>query len=145
MGFLDKVKNTAQQVAEKAQEGAKQGQEKIQEARAKRSADAVLKDLGTVLYLDRTGRGTPQLTAEVERLTAELRDMEDKGTVIEPPVASPAPAPEPSAEPAPSPAPAPAPTSAPTGGAQDPVSDPAAPAAEGPGPAPAGDFNLDDV
>src|SRR3954451_9937773 len=125
MGFLDKVKTTAQQVAEKAQEGAKQGQEKIQEARAKRSADAVLKDLGTALYLDRTGRGTPQLTAEVERLTAELRDMEHRAPATRPLVASPAPAREPSAEPAPSPAPAP--TSAPTGAPQAPVSAPAAP------------------
>src|SRR3954452_6823471 len=104
MGFLDKVKSTAQTAVEKAQEGAKQGQEKIQEARAKRSSDAALRDLGAALYLDRTGRGTPQLSSEIERLTAELREIEESGTVIEPPVASPAPAPEPSPAPAPEPA-----------------------------------------
>src|SRR5947209_12914899 len=135
MGFLDKVKSTAQTAVEKAQEGAKQGQEKIQEARAKRSADAILRDLGAAIYLDRTGRGTAQLSSEIERLTAELREQEERGTVIEPPIATPAPAPEPQPAPAPEPAPAPAPT--PTATAGDGMPDPAAPVAEGPGPAPA--------
>ena len=50
MGFLDKVKATAQQAAEKAQEGVKTGQAKLQEAKEKRSADAALRDLGAALY-----------------------------------------------------------------------------------------------
>lgn len=129
MGFLDKVKATAQTVAEKAQEGVKTGQEKIQDAREKRSLDATLRDLGAAVFLDRTGRGTPQLTAEIERLMAEMRDLEAGGAVVQPPAA---PAAEPVAETEAAPADAPAPSNPP----------PAPPTAP---QAPSGDFNLDDV
>ena len=139
MGFLDKVKATAQTVADKAQEGVKTGQEKLQDAREKKNLDGNLRDLGAALFLERTGRGTPQLTAEIERLMSEIREQEAGGGVIQPPTA-PAPTaasgPEPATSAATAPDAAPVPTPAP----DSPPAPPAAPPA-----APAGDFNLDDV
>jgi hypothetical protein len=55
MGFVDKVKAQAAQVAEKAQEGMKSGQEKVEEAQSRRKAEALLRELGTLVYAQRTG------------------------------------------------------------------------------------------
>lgn len=76
MGFLDKVKTQASQVAQKAQEGVKTGQDKLAEAQAKKRADALLHDLGAAVYLERTDRATAQTAAEIERVLAELHAHE---------------------------------------------------------------------
>lgn len=76
MGFLDKAKAQAQQLATKAQEGVKTGQAKLEQTQAKKKGDALLRDLGAAVFLERTGRGTPETAAEIERLLAALRDHE---------------------------------------------------------------------
>ena len=76
MGLLDKAKQQAGQIAQKGQEAAKKGQGKLETAQAKKRADALLRDLGAVVYAERTGRGTAQTAAETERLLAELRSHE---------------------------------------------------------------------
>ncbi len=56
MGFLDKVKAQAEQVASKAQQGVSQGQAKLGELQVRRHADALLRDLGAAYYAElRTG------------------------------------------------------------------------------------------
>ena len=124
MGFLDKAKAQAQSLATKAQEGVKTGQEKIEQVQASRKADAVMRDLGAQVFLEKTGRGSPETAAEIERLVAELRAHEaEHGPVETAPKA--AQTPEPGA-----------------------AAGPGATAAE-PGPAapeqPGGNFSLDDV
>jgi hypothetical protein len=69
MGFLDKAKAQAQQIASK-------GQEKFGEVQGKRKADALLRDLGAAVFAQRTGSGTPETDAEIERLLSELRAHE---------------------------------------------------------------------
>lgn len=56
MGFMDKVKAQADQLAVKAQHGVAQGQAKFEELQNKRKADALLRDLGAAVYAaQRTG------------------------------------------------------------------------------------------
>ena len=76
MGFMDKVKTQAAQVATKAQEGVKAGQSKLEDAQAKKRQDALLRDLGAQVYAERRGRGDEQTPMEVERIVAELDALE---------------------------------------------------------------------
>lgn len=69
MGFLDKVKATAEQTI-------KQGQEKVDEVQAKRKADSLLRDLGAWYYAVQTDRDKGQGEGELARLTAELKAHE---------------------------------------------------------------------
>jgi polyhydroxyalkanoate synthesis regulator phasin len=75
MGFLDKAK-------EKAQELAGQAKDKYEDVQAKRKADDLLDDLGRVLYLQRTGRPADNAEAEIVRLVAELQKLEAEGVDI---------------------------------------------------------------
>ena len=115
MGFLDKVKNQAEQVA-------KQGQEKFSEVQAKRSADSLLKELGAWYLATQTGRDAGQGEAQMTRLVGELQvheaehgPLEGVGPAPEPPAATEPPAaaaepPTPSDRPAPPTPPAAPPT-----------------------------------
>jgi hypothetical protein len=83
MGFMDKVKATAEKVGEKAQQGVQQGQQKLSDAQERKRVDGLLRDLGAACYHDRTGRGAPVITSEIERLTAALREAEAGGATID--------------------------------------------------------------
>lgn len=76
MGFMDKVKSQANVIAEKAQEGAKAGQERISQLQAKRQADALLLELGGIVYLQRSERPEPTADARIEEILAKLREYE---------------------------------------------------------------------
>ncbi|MHB8287700.1 MAG: hypothetical protein ACYDEY_00380 [Acidimicrobiales bacterium] len=91
MGFMDKVKSQATQAAQKAQEAASAGQAKIEEAQAKRRADGLLRDLGAAVYAERTGRGTADTQASVDRLIAELQQYEATRDATQSPQAPPQP------------------------------------------------------
>ena len=56
MGLMDRVKAQATELAQKTQGTAKA---KLDEAQAKRRADALLRSLGAAVYAERTGRGRP--------------------------------------------------------------------------------------
>jgi len=76
MPLFDKVKAQAGQVAQKAQEAGKAGQAKLDQAQAKRKADALLRDLGAAVYAERSGQGGPQSAAEIDRLVEEISNHE---------------------------------------------------------------------
>ena len=76
MGFLDKAKAQAQQLATK-------GQEKIEQTQGKRRSDALLRDLGAAFFAQKTGKGTPETDAEIERLLSELREHESQHGAID--------------------------------------------------------------
>src|SRR4051794_33077827 len=84
MGLMDKVKATAEKAAEMAQQGVNQGKEKLNDVQDRRKLDATLRDLGAAVYLDRAGRATPELATDVERLLAEVGEMEAAGTMVAP-------------------------------------------------------------
>jgi len=76
MGLMDKVKAQATVLAEKAQETARDSKAKYDQAQAKRHGDVLLRNLGAVVYAERTGRGAPDSAAEADRLIADIRAHE---------------------------------------------------------------------
>jgi hypothetical protein len=76
MGLMDRVKEQAAQLAQKTQEAAHEGKIKLDQAAAKRRADAMFRELGAAVYADRTGRGGADTAAKVERLVKALSDQE---------------------------------------------------------------------
>lgn len=76
MGLVDKVRQQATQVVGKAQEAGKVGQAKIEALQARRKADAVLEELGTIAYRARTGRAQPGDEHHAVDLVGQLRQYE---------------------------------------------------------------------
>ncbi len=76
MGLMDKVRAQGTQLAQKAQETAHEGKVKLDQANAKRRADAMFRDLGATVYAERTGRGTPDSKGKIDRLVEALSRQE---------------------------------------------------------------------
>lgn len=84
MGFMDKVKAQADVLAQKAQEGAKAGQDKLSALQAKRQADAMLEELGGIIYCQRAGRPGVPGEDRVAALIAQLQAYEAEHGLITP-------------------------------------------------------------
>ena len=122
MGLMDRVKAQATQLAQAtqqaAQQAAQEGKAKLDQAQAGRRGDALLRSLGAAVYAERSGRGTPDSQAKIDKLVADLSAHErENGLNL---ADSPAAMPQPSfpADP-PSPFPGPAPGTFPDAGASD--------------------------
>jgi hypothetical protein len=76
MGLMDKVRAQATQIAQKTQETARDSKVRFDQAQAKRRSDVMLRNLGAVVYADRTGRGTGDSAAEIDRLITEIASHE---------------------------------------------------------------------
>jgi hypothetical protein len=80
MGLMDRVREQAAQVAQRTaqvtQEAAHQGKTKLDQAQAKRRADAMFRDLGAAVYAERTGRGGTDTADKIERLVKALSEQE---------------------------------------------------------------------
>jgi hypothetical protein len=76
MGLMDKVRAQGTQIAQMAQETAREGKVKLDQAQAKRRADAMFRDLGATVYAERTGRGTPDSQEKIDRLVDALSRQE---------------------------------------------------------------------
>jgi hypothetical protein len=76
MGLMDKVRAQSTQLAQMAQETAREGKVKLDQAQAKRRADAMFRDLGATVYAERTGRGTPDSQGKIDRLVDALSRQE---------------------------------------------------------------------
>jgi hypothetical protein len=88
MGFLDKMKQTASQVATEAKKGTAQVQEKIERGQIRKKADEAAKQLGYLIVRERSegtlaGPEADRLVAEVVSLEQQLKEHEASGT--EPP------------------------------------------------------------
>ncbi|MHB8439605.1 MAG: hypothetical protein ACYDD4_10625 [Acidimicrobiales bacterium] len=57
MGLMDKIKSQAEQLAVKAQQGTSQVQTKFDSVQAKRTSDALLRDLGAAYYAEQRQGG----------------------------------------------------------------------------------------
>lgn len=77
MGLLDKAKEKATQIAGQAKE-------KLDDVKEKREVDKLLDDLGRIVYRQRTDRSDATDEAEIVRLVAELRKLEDEGAEVIP-------------------------------------------------------------
>jgi len=83
MGFLDKVKEQATAATAVAKDAAQKGQAKLDEYQAKRAADGLLRDLGAVVYGQRTGRSSSTADADADKLVSTLEDHEQAHGLID--------------------------------------------------------------
>jgi hypothetical protein len=72
MGLMDKVKAQANQLAQKTQEAAQEGKARLDQAQAGRRGDALLRQLGALVFAERTGRGTPDSPAKIDQLITTI-------------------------------------------------------------------------
>jgi hypothetical protein len=78
MGFMDKMKEQATQLAEKTQQAVGQGQAKIGDTLAKRKADSYLLELGGLTYQQSTGASGAQHASRITSLLAQLQAHEQQ-------------------------------------------------------------------
>ena len=78
MGFLDKAKSQMAQATAMAKDAAQKGQAKLATMQAKKHADALLRDLGAIVYGEKTGRASATADADTERLMAALQSHESE-------------------------------------------------------------------
>jgi hypothetical protein len=88
MGLMDRMKAQGTQLAQKAQETARDSKVKFDQAQAKRRADAMLRNLGALVYAERTGRGTPDTQAQVDKLVADISAHEAENGISLTPVSA---------------------------------------------------------
>ena len=78
MGFLEQLRQSADELAHWAAEAGKVGAARLEELAARRRVDSLLRDLGALTYAERTGRGTPDAEAEVSRLVTAVEAEEQR-------------------------------------------------------------------
>jgi hypothetical protein len=78
MSLLDKAKEAAKTVGEKAQEGLKAGQEKLDEAKTKRRINDLKEELGGIVYAQRTGNPPMNADADISRIVSEITEAESE-------------------------------------------------------------------
>jgi hypothetical protein len=76
MGLLDKAKDAAKTVGDKAQEGIKAGQEKLDETKTKRKISDLKEELGGIVYAQKKSGATPNADAEITRIVGEIEELE---------------------------------------------------------------------
>jgi hypothetical protein len=76
MGILDKAKDAAKTVGEKAQEGIKAGQEKIDESKTKHKISDLKEELGGIVFSQRAGTPPADAEAQITRIVGEIKEAE---------------------------------------------------------------------
>ncbi len=76
MGFLDKAKSQMAQATAMAKDAAQKGQAKLATMQSKKHSDALLRDLGAIVYGQQTGRPSPTADADTQRLMERLQTHE---------------------------------------------------------------------
>jgi hypothetical protein len=76
MGLMDKVKAQANQLGQKTQDAAREGKARLDQAQANRRADALLRNLGALVYAERTNRGTPGTQDQITKLVSDIQAHE---------------------------------------------------------------------
>jgi hypothetical protein len=78
MGLMDKVKAQATQLAQKTQEAAQEGKNRLDQAQANRRGDAMLRQLGALVFAERTGRGATDSEAKIDQLISTISTYEQE-------------------------------------------------------------------
>jgi hypothetical protein len=76
MGFLDKVKDTANKAAEGVQKAAETGQEKLEESKLKKKIGNLKEELGGIVYMQHTGTPATNAADEIARFVGEIMATE---------------------------------------------------------------------
>jgi hypothetical protein len=75
MGLLDKVKEQAGQIAEKAQQGVAQGKDKLEDLQAHKRGEGLLRDIGEAYYAQvRHGGPTSAVDAALRAMDAHVAE-----------------------------------------------------------------------
>jgi hypothetical protein len=78
MGLMDRVRAQATQLAQQAQEAAQEGKARLDQAQAGRRGDMLLRQLGALVFAERTGRGAADSPARIDQLISEISAHESQ-------------------------------------------------------------------
>jgi hypothetical protein len=78
MGLMDRVRAQATQLAQQAQDAAQEGKARLDQAQAGRRGDVLLRQLGALVFAERTGRGTADSQAKIDQLISEISAHESQ-------------------------------------------------------------------
>ena len=78
MGILDKAKDAAKTVGDKAKDGVAAGQEKVDEVKTKRRISDLKEEIGGIVYLQRTGNPPPDADAQINRIVDAIKVAESQ-------------------------------------------------------------------
>jgi hypothetical protein len=78
MGLMDRVRAQATQIAQQAQEAAQEGKARLDQAQASRRGDMLLRQLGALVFAERTGRGTADSQARIDQLISDISAYESE-------------------------------------------------------------------
>ena len=76
MGLLDKAKEAAKTVGDKAKEGVAAGQEKVDDLKTKRRITDLKEELGGIVFTQRTGTAGANAESEITRIVGEIKEAE---------------------------------------------------------------------
>jgi hypothetical protein len=76
MGFLDKIKDTANKAAEGVAKAAETGQEKLEESKLKKKIGDLKEELGGLVFAQQTGNAAENAEAEITRIVGEIQAVE---------------------------------------------------------------------
>jgi hypothetical protein len=75
---MDRVKAQASQIAQQAQEAAQEGRARFDQAQQGRRGDMLLRQLGALVFAERTGRGTGDSDARIDQLISDISALESQ-------------------------------------------------------------------
>jgi len=76
MGLLDKAKDAAKTVGDKAKEGVAAGQDKVGDMKSKRRISDLKEELGGIVFAQRTGAAAGDAETEITRIVGEIKQAE---------------------------------------------------------------------
>jgi hypothetical protein len=76
MGLLDKAKEAAKTVGDKAQEGIKAGQEKVDEVKTKKRISDLKEELGGIVFEQRAGTPLASADADIDRIVGQIKEAQ---------------------------------------------------------------------
>jgi hypothetical protein len=76
MGLLDKAKEAAKTVGDKAQEGIKAGQEKVDEVKTKKRISDLNEELGGIVFEQRAGSAPATADADIDRIVSQISEAQ---------------------------------------------------------------------
>jgi hypothetical protein len=76
MGLLDKAKEAAKTVGDKAQEGIKAGQEKVDEVKTKKRISDLKEELGGIVFEQRAGAAPGSAEADIDRIVGQIKEAQ---------------------------------------------------------------------
>jgi len=102
MGFLDKVKETANKAADQAKHATAVGKEKLEDRNLQKKMNDLLQEIGALIVAEKRNEAPADAHAQIDAKVAEIAEIEkqmEANAVAEPPADPPA-ADPPAAEPA---------------------------------------------